>query len=251
MLFGMMEPQQNRDDRIDRNWGERQDSAHLEAEFGQNDQAERPVRVEQRGDDFIPFFVSLRVSATLVALACFWPVYRRFEISLTWQAVAAGALGVVLWIGVCSLGIEARFASLVGWDSWSESVGRSALDPFELYREQWPTLIWFLAVRFVALALVTPIVEELFLRGFLIRFFASENWWALPVSELPKTTFAVVAIYAVVTHPAEAIAAVLWFSFMTILMFRTGRISDCIVAHMTTNFLLGIYLVATKSWQLW
>ena len=53
-------------------------------------------------------------------------------------------------------------------------------------------------------------------------------------------------------HPAELLAAAVWFSLVTWLMLRTPSIWDCVVAHATTNLLLGLYVVwaGGEAWEL-
>jgi len=53
----------------------------------------------------------------------------------------------------------------------------------------------------------------------------------------------------VLLHPAEMVAAAVWFSLVTWLMLRTRNIWDCVAAHAVTNLLLGIYVVTTGEWQ--
>jgi hypothetical protein len=52
-------------------------------------------------------------------------------------------------------------------------------------------------------------------------------------------------------HPAELLAALVWFSLITWLMVRTKNIWDCVAAHAVTNLLLGMYVVARGAWHLW
>ena len=51
--------------------------------------------------------------------------------------------------------------------------------------------------------------------------------------------------------PAELFAALAWFTLMMVLMLGTRSIWDCIVAHMVTNFLLGVYVLVWRDWWLW
>jgi uncharacterized protein len=53
-------------------------------------------------------------------------------------------------------------------------------------------------------------------------------------------------------HPAELLAAAVWFTLVTWLMLRTKNIWDCVVAHAVTNFLLGVYVVfmGGDAWRL-
>ena len=56
-------------------------------------------------------------------------------------------------------------------------------------------------------------------------------------------------IAPVLLHPAEMVAAAVWFSMVTWLMLRTRNIWDCVAAHAVTNLLLGAYVVTTGEWQ--
>ena len=60
---------------------------------------------------------------------------------------------------------------------------------------------------------------------------------------------AVGTLVPVLMHPGEMLAAAAWFSLITGLMALTRNIWDCVVAHATTNLLLGVYVVATGEWR--
>jgi hypothetical protein len=38
---------------------------------------------------------------------------------------------------------------------------------------------------------------------------------------------------------------------ITAMFVMTRSIWDCVVAHLVTNLLLGIYVIATGTWELW
>ncbi len=109
----------------------------------------------------------------------------------------------------------------------------------------------FLAVRFIGLAVVVPIIEEMFLRGFLMRFMTSENWWTLPLGAVSRNAIYAGTLYGMLTHPAELLAAAAWFSLVTWLMLRTKNVWDCVIAHAMTNLLLGVWVVTTGEWHWW
>ena len=109
----------------------------------------------------------------------------------------------------------------------------------------------FLLVRFAALAVLVPIVEELFLRGWLVRWIENPQWENISYRGLTWGALLTASIYGVATHPMEAIAAFLWFGLVTWLMVRTGNIWDCVVAHGVTNLLLGVYVISSNQWHLW
>ena len=109
----------------------------------------------------------------------------------------------------------------------------------------------FLAIRFLGLVVVVPIIEEFFLRGFLMRYLDATDWDRVPLGKVTRMSALGVMVYALASHPAEPLAAVVWFSMVTWLYARTGSIWDCVVAHATTNLLLGLYVVSTGTWELW
>ena len=51
-------------------------------------------------------------------------------------------------------------------------------------------------------------------------------------------------------HPGELFAAAVWFSLITWLMLRTRCIWDCVVAHMVSNLLMGLWVVWSGDWWL-
>ena len=54
-------------------------------------------------------------------------------------------------------------------------------------------------------------------------------------------------------HPAELFAAIAWFGMMAGLYAKTKNLWDCVVAHMVTNGLLGLYVMTSANpaaWQL-
>ncbi len=161
-------------------------------------------------------------------------------------AVAIGGLGVVVWISLAFIQREAL--QRLGW---SLEVGaRSAFNPL---KELASTPAWayiFLAIRFVGLVLVVPVVEEMFLRGFLMRFFVAPDWWRVPIGVVNKAAIVAATLVPVLMHPREALAATVWFSAITWLSIRTRGIWPCIVAHATTNLLLGGYVVIRGQWWL-
>ena len=129
---------------------------------------------------------------------------------------------------------------------------RSAYDPFAQLAGR-PAAAWgFFAVRLTGLALVVPLVEESFLRGFLMRLAVQQDWWKVPFGTLTWTAaVASVAVPALYHPPAELAAVIVWFSMVTWLMAKTRNFWDCVAAHAATNLLLGIYVVAAADWTLW
>lgn len=98
--------------------------------------------------------------------------------------------------------------------------------------------------------LLVPIIEELFLRGFLMRFVIREDFWKVPFGTVTAAAAVACVVWAVASHPAEAVAAVGWFAVVTGIAAATRRPIDCILTHAATNLALGVYVVATGNWWL-
>ena len=106
----------------------------------------------------------------------------------------------------------------------------------------------FLAVRFFGLVAVVPVIEEFFLRGFVMRFVVDRDWWDVPFGKVNRLAVVLGTAVPMLMHPGELLAALVWFSMITWLMLRTRNIWDCVVAHAITNLMLGIYVVACGVW---
>jgi uncharacterized protein len=168
-------------------------------------------------------------------------------------AVAVGLVGGAAWIGLCSLDLEHKYfqpalqRANLGW-----LIGdRSAYNPFEQLAGSRLGAWSFLAVRFLGLVVVVPIIEEMFLRGFLMRFVVRQDWWRVPFGEVNGLAVVVGTVFPMLSHP-EWLAAAVWFSAITWLMVRTRSIAACVAAHAATNLVLGIYVVCQggEAWRL-
>jgi hypothetical protein len=199
-----------------------------------------------------PLIYTAKIVLTLATMIFVWPGYRQYRWRLNWLAVAVGVIGFVVWIALATWQRQWMpwLAEKTGSD-WLKSLGqRSAFNPLEELRNR-PLLAYgFLAVRLVGLALIVPVIEELFLRGFVMRFVMKERWWELPLGSVNRTAVIVGTALPILMHPQEAVAALFWFSAVTWLMVRTRSIGNCVLAHAITNLALGIYVIASGNWWL-
>jgi hypothetical protein len=161
-----------------------------------------------------------------------------------------GLVGAVAWIALAQWRPEAALLNLLGLDWLTDMGQRSALNPWERFAANPGWAYAFLAVRFAGLVLVVPLIEEFFLRGFLMRFVVAEKWWQVPIGQVNTAAIVAGTLVPMLMHPGELVAALVWFSAVTWWMVRTGRIWDCVLAHAVTNLVLGIYVVSTGAWEL-
>jgi CAAX prenyl protease-like protein len=192
-----------------------------------------------------PTTYSVVIGLSLLLMLAVGRGYFFVPFSISWLSVVVGAVGFFVWIGLWwfdreFLGVGALFSST-----------RDAFNPFAELSDDPTWMRQFLAIRFLGLVAVVPIIEEFFLRGFLMRYLDARDWDRVPLGNATRLSVIGVAVYALVSHPAEPLAAVVWFSMVTWLYTRTRNIWDCVLAHATTNLLLGLYVVSTGTWELW
>jgi CAAX prenyl protease-like protein len=198
-----------------------------------------------------PLIYALKIGLVMAVMAALWPGYRQFPWKVSPLAVGVGVVGAVAWIGLCKLHLEQSAAALVGLEEWFGFGQRSGFNPMAHYADR-PLLAYgFLAVRFWGLSAVLPVIEEFFLRGFVMRYFFQHDWWNVPFGTMSRAAIVAGTVVPILTHPtSEFLAVVVWFSLVTWLMWRTRNIWDCVVAHMVTNLLLGVWVVASGDWYL-
>ena len=199
---------------------------------------------------YYPAIYTLKIALTLLAMVLVWPGYRTFRWHVSPWSVVVGIVGVGLWVGLCQLRLEVRLLRPLGLAGFLEHGQRSAFNPLVELRAMPLWAMTFLAIRLLGLAVVVPVIEEFFLRGFLMRYVISLRWWEWPFGKVTPQAVLVGTGMPMLMHPGELLAACVWFSLVTWLMVRTRNIWDCVVAHATTNLLLGIYVISSGQWQL-
>jgi CAAX prenyl protease-like protein len=194
---------------------------------------------------------TVKIVLVMAAMAVVWPGYRQFPFRVSPLAPLVGAVGIVLWIGICKLQLESKLLAPLGLERLVAAGTRSGFDPFDRWHDEPLLACGFLAVRFWGLAVIVPVIEEFFLRGFVMRFVIDAEWWKVPFGRLTPAAIVVGTALPVAMHPAEMFAAAVWFTLVTWLMFKTRNIWDCVAAHAVTNLLLGAWVVARGDWYFW
>ena len=171
-------------------------------------------------------------------------------------AVLLAVVGIAMWITPAWI-YERNFTSpeaVLGWLAWlGVEERRDGFNPDLL--AAWPG--WQTAsvvMRFVRLVIIVPLVEELFWRGFLMRYVNAGDraWQSVPFGEHSWRTFIVVTSLVVVAHqPADYVAAVVWGSLVYYLAVRTRSLGACVTMHAVANLLLGLYVMQTRQWGFW
>jgi hypothetical protein len=108
------------------------------------------------------------------------------------------------------------------------------------------------ALRFLRLVVIVPLVEEIFWRGFFLRFLIAERFEAVPFGTFSWLSFGVVTVAFGLSHStADWPAAFLTGALYNFIAYRTKSLTSCVLAHGLTNLALGLWIMATRQWGFW
>ena len=160
----------------------------------------------------------------------------KFEARYLWLGIGAGILGIALWLGIEKI-------------AYPHLGDRTAYVPLTEIPDVTHRAI-FMAFRFAGLALVVPVMEEIFWRGFVTRYATNPDFESLEVGQFNATGFAVMCGLFAFAHP-EWLAGLVFAMLTGFILWKTKSLFACVVTHAVTNLLLGIYVVTFQQWQLW
>lgn len=172
------------------------------------------------------------------------------------MAAALGILGIVLWILPAFLyqHLTATGRVVPEWASWLGFTSRTnGFDPGVL--SAWP--FWqdaSIAMRFVRMVIIVPLVEELFWRGFLMRYVGAgpRDWKQVPFGEHSWPVYGIVtALVMLAHHPEDYLGAFIWGSLVYYVAVRTRSLAACVIMHAVGNLCLGLYVMRTGQWGFW
>ena len=111
-----------------------------------------------------------------------------------------------------------------------------------------------IALRFLRLVVCVPLVEEIFWRGFLMRFVLKPDadYWSIPFGTFSWRSYLIVTALVVFVHsPADYAAAFVWGTLVYTVAVWTKSLLACVVMHGVANFLMGWYALAFEKYGLW
>lgn len=161
-----------------------------------------------------------------------------------WLASAAvGAVVFGIWVAPDLLA--------PGWRShwlFQNSVMGSVATSIDTALLTSPMVLVFRTIRAVILV---PIIEELFWRGWLMRWLIKNDFQSVPLGAYSASSFIITALLFASEHgpywEVGLAAGIIYNAWMV----RTRNLADCIVAHAVTNAILCGYVIATGKWEYW
>lgn len=116
-----------------------------------------------------------------------------------------------------------------------------------------PVRYWLTVVfRFARLVLVVPLVEEIFWRGFLLRYLIDINFTRVSLGAFSWFSFLAVAVVFMLSHAtADWPAAFVTGALFNLVAIRSRNLATCVITHAATNLLLGLWIMQTRQWGFW
>jgi uncharacterized protein len=108
-----------------------------------------------------------------------------------------------------------------------------------------------LILRAVRATILVPIIEELFWRGWLMRWIISPDFEKIPLGTWAPKAFWMVAVLFASEHGSfweVGLAAGILYNWW---MLKTRSLGDLILAHAVTNGVLSAYVVVAGRWEYW
>jgi CAAX prenyl protease-like protein len=145
--------------------------------------------------------------------------------------LAAGAAVGILWIVTAPVAADGS-----GVGAWIAT------------QSAWLVALW-LTIRAAGSVIMVPIAEELAFRGLLHRWLISRNFETVDYATFSWLAFVVSSLLFGFMHQ-RWIAGALAGAAFALLMYRSGRLSDPIAAHMVANAMIIAWAIAAQDWSL-
>jgi CAAX prenyl protease-like protein len=183
---------------------------------------------------FWPWIYPLKTVAVGSVLILLVRWYPNLNVGSTWFAGVGGVIVFVLWVLP-----EGTYPLLQT---------PSPVDPFENLVAPWS--YWWVGFRVLGASVVVPIMEELFWRGFLIRWLINERFQQVTIGTFTWPSFVITSLLFASEHNRWLVGLMAGVVY-NLILYRTKSLYACMIAHGVTNFALAIFVLATKQWTFW
>lgn len=195
---------------------------------------------------------------TAVGLALFlalrpWRWYAPLKASSLPLAIGAGVAVFVIWVAPECWpvrkylpGFHAFYMQYFGHLPFIEASRPPAQWPYAPEVCGWPLAL----VRLGGSAFVIAFIEEFCWRSFIYRWMLGRRFLEVDIGVFNPAMWLLVNIFFGLEH-AEWLAGILAGLAYGWVMIRTRDIWAACLAHVITNFLLGVYVLATGEYNFW
>ncbi len=195
----------------------------------------------------IPVPEGLLYLARFVSVALCLALFSRRVIPVRparpWSSIGLGVAVFAVWIGPDLLWPAYR----AHWLFSNPVTGTSSSTISAALRVN----MAFIAMRSTSSIVLVPLLEELFWRGWMMRWLIHHDFLRVPVGKYGREAFWVVALLFASEHGPYWEVGLLAGVAYNWWAVRTRNLADCILSHAVTNACLSAYVIATGNWQYW
>ena len=170
--------------------------------------------------------------------------YLSFRPSYALTTIAVGIAVFPIWIGP-DVVFGPAYRHLFLFDNSVLGHPQSSLAP-NLQRN-----LPFLTIRMLSSFALVPVLEELFWRGWLMRWLIDRDFLKVPLGTYRAGAFWIVAVLFASEHGPYWDVGLITGIIYNLWVVRARNLADCILAHAVTNAALGVYVLVAGQWQYW
>ncbi len=178
-------------------------------------------------------FYALGVVTTGAVLWYYRTAYRPMFGSWSWEPLAIGTLVFVIWVLLAPDSVA---------DNQALAARLAGLPP-------WLAAVWVL-FRVLGSVVTVPMAEELAFRGYLIRKLVAKDFENVRPGDFTWFSFIASSLLFGFLHQ-HLLAGTLASAAFALALYRRGHVGDAIVAHMTSNALIAVAVLAAGHWGFW
>lgn len=209
----------------------------------------------------------------LIVLLIFrpWRWYPKFNWKNLPISIGVGIFIFIVWVGLESPWVVDAAPAVTEWydrllvDPLMKpfqtrelfDIGNGVMAPYEvdavtgLHEDDPRYTGWLIfAIHMLGTSVFIAIIEEFFYRGFLYRWMQGSPFFKLDAGKLHWPMLILISLFFSVSH-FEVGAAIICGITYGLLYIKTRDIWAAIIAHGTTNFVLGWYVIKYGAYQFW
>lgn len=180
----------------------------------------------------------------LIGIACFFIARRNKPTNLPTYSLTNFLLGAAAGLLMAVVWIAPEYSSFY-CDYFTYGATLDDPSPYAPAQCGWQLTL----AKLCASAFVIAPVEEIFFRSFLYRRIQSRDFLSVPLTRFDLSAFCWMVVIFTLEHNRPLVAAVAGALYGW-LAIRRG-IGSAIVAHVVTNFALGVYVIRFNEWAFW
>jgi CAAX prenyl protease-like protein len=188
------------------------------------------------------WYYPARFLAILLTLGLVSRPVLRFRAAFPLASIGIGIAVFLIWIGPDYLwGYRHHWL----FDNSITGAAASSIAP-ALRRN-----VIFVVLRVASSVALVPVLEELFWRGWLMRWLIDKDFLKVPLGTYARTAFWITAVLFATEHGPYwevGLAAGIVYNWWIV---HTRNLADCMLAHAVTNGLLSVYVLTAGQWQYW